>query len=210
MNRLLELTTGGSGLAPGRSAPTLQVVLGSTSPAKRRAVESAVRAAYAAQLGASPAAPEDVVKLESVAAASGVPDQPWGDDETRRGAEERARQARLLAPHAALAFGIEGGVQDVADGSLWAFAWVVVLGADGRAGTARSTAFPLPEQLSAAVRTGVELGDALDAAYGLTRAKDGAGAVGVLTGGLMDRAELYRPAVLLALIPWLAPNGEQR
>lgn len=198
MNRLLELSAGGVGGADGASAPPLKVVLGSTSPAKRRAVESAVRAA---------AGEAAAVRLESVAARSGVPDQPWGDAETRRGANERARQARLFVPHAALAFGIEGGVQDGADGSLWAFAWVVVIGADGRKGTARSSAFPLPEELSDAVRAGAELGDALDAAYGLTRAKDGAGAVGVLTGGLMDRAELYRPAVLLALIPWLVPGG---
>lgn len=191
MNRLFD---------PGAEAPV--VVLGSTSPAKRRAVEEALRAARSALAGSAASA----IKVETLAASSGVPDQPWGDEETRRGATQRARQALKLTPHAALAFGIEGGVQGEPDGSLWAFAWVVALARDGVMGVARSSAFALPDHLAAAVRAGPELGDALDAAYGLTRAKDGAGAVGLLTGGLMDRAELYRPAVMLALIPWLTPT----
>lgn len=197
MNRLFDPT-----------APVPIVVLGSTSPAKRRAVAAALREARGVVLGASArTVGVETVGVETVAAASGVPDQPWGDVQTRRGATERARQALALAPHAELAFGIEGGVQDEADGSLFAFAWVVALAKDGAMGAARSAAFALPDVLAAAVRTGVELGDALDAAYGLTRAKDGAGAVGVLTGGLLDRAELYRPAVLLALIPWLTTQN---
>lgn len=181
-------------------APT--VVLGSTSPAKMKAVVAALHEVRGAALGASAAA----VKVEAVAAVSGVPDQPWGDDETRRGAKQRAQQGLLMTPHADLAFGVEGGVQgEPDDGPIWVFAWVVALAKDGVSGSARSATFVLPDDLAAAVRKGVELGTALDAAYGLTRAKDGVGAVGVLTGGLLNRAELYRQAVLLALLPWLQP-----
>ena len=182
---------------------SLTVALGSTSPAKRRAVEEALREVRSS--GASSFV--EAVRVVTMAATSGVPDQPWGDDDTRRGATQRAQQALEATPDATLAFGIEGGVQDDPAGSLWAFAWVVALAADGTAGVARSAAFIVPDQLAAAVRGGEELGDALDNTYGLRRAKDGAGAVGVLTGGLIDRAELYRPAVLLALIPWLSPCG---
>lgn len=179
------------------SAPPPAVALGSTSPAKRRAVEAAL-----AELYGHP------VAVTTTAAASGVPDQPWGEEETRRGALERALGALELAPAAALGLGIEAGVSEEPGWPLWTFAWVVALDRHGRRGAARSATFGVPEALAAGVRAGQELGDALDATYGLVRAKDGPGAVGVLTSGLLDRPELYRTAVILALVPWLAPAEE--
>ncbi len=176
------------------------VVLGSTSPAKLAAVRLALAglrrdAAFS-------------VDLLSVAAPSGVPEQPWGDAETRTGALNRATAALALTPAAGLAVGIEAGVAEEPGWPLWTFSWVVAVARDGTVGTARSASFGLPQQLEAGVRAGLELGDALDAAYGLSRAKDSLGAVGVLTGGLMDRSQLYRDAVVLALMPWLAPAVE--
>jgi inosine/xanthosine triphosphatase len=58
-----------------------------------------------------------------VEAASGVPDQPFGDDETIRGA-----RARLVTPSAPkLGFGIEGGVVEMPDGSMRTCAWAAVV-----------------------------------------------------------------------------------
>ena len=48
----------------------------------------------------------------------------------------------------------------------------------------------------------MELGQADDVVFGATNSKQAMGAVGLLTGGLISRADLYRPAVLLALIPF--------
>lgn len=168
------------------------MVLGSTSPAKRRAVAEALAQLYGREIA-----------VASFAAPSGVSDQPWGEDETRRGAHERARAALDAEPEAELAFGIEAGVLEEPGWGLWTFAWIIALGRDGTRGAARSATFAVPERLAAGVRSGLELGDALDASYGLRRAKDGPGAVGVLTRGLIDRPGLYRTAVLLALMPWL-------
>ncbi len=177
------------------AAPPPSVVLGSTSPAKRRALEEALKRLYGRN-----------VEVATVAAGSGVPDQPWGEEETRRGALNRAREALTLAPDAELAVGIEAGVSEEPGWPLWTFAWIVVVSRDGRLGVARSATFGIPERLAAGVRRGLELGDALDAAYGLVRAKDGPGAVGLLTRGVVERPELYTTAVLLALMPWLEPT----
>ncbi|MEO7963075.1 MAG: DUF84 family protein, partial [Gemmatimonadaceae bacterium] len=49
--------------------------------------------------------------VQHVAVPSGVPDQPWGDDETIRGARNRTVAARV-ALDADLGVGIEGGVID--------------------------------------------------------------------------------------------------
>lgn len=172
--------------------PPPAIVVASTSPAKRKAVAAALALIYATE-----------VPLEAVAAPSGVPDQPWGQQQTRAGALNRAAAALRLRPQAQLAVGIEAGAAQEPGWPTWGFAWVVVLDRAGGRGAARSATFALPSALSDGMRGGAELGDVLDEAYGLTRAKDDQGAVGVLTRGLLDRSQLYVPAVLLALTPWL-------
>lgn len=183
----------------------LRVTLGSRSPAKLAAVAAALTLVEES-LAAAGEGPF-TVELHGVNAASGVADQPWGEAETRQGALNRAEAALALEPATHLAVGIEAGVVQEPGWPLWTFAWIIVLDRSGVRGAARSATFAVPEELAAGVRGGSELGDALDAAYGLRRAKDGPGAVGVLTGGLIDRPELYRTAMLLALTPWLQPRG---
>lgn len=180
-------------LDPTATAP--RVALGSESPAKRRAVEEALKQLYGRE-----------ITVTTTAAGSGVRAQPWGEEETRRGALNRARGALELDPEAQIALGIEAGVSEEPGWPLWTFAWIVALSRDGQRGAARSATFAVPERLAADVRRGLELGDALDRAYGLVRAKDGPGAVGVLTRGLVERPDLYTAAVVLALIPWLQPS----
>jgi len=75
------------------------VAVGSTNPVKiaacRRVLETVVAG----------------VNVEGVAVASQVADQPFGDEETIRGAITRAKPARA-ALDADLGVGIEGGVVD--------------------------------------------------------------------------------------------------
>jgi inosine/xanthosine triphosphatase len=139
-----------------------------------------------------------------VSAPSGVSDQPLGDDETLRGATNRAANARALVPDADYWVGIEGGVSDHA-GAMEAFAWVVVLGRE-RAGKSRTAAFILPEEVARLVRTGMELGDADDAVFGRSNSKQQNGAVGLLTGDAIDRLGYYAHAMVMALIPFKNPD----
>ncbi|KAF4969794.1 hypothetical protein FZEAL_10168 [Fusarium zealandicum] len=139
--------------------------------------------------------------FRSVSVASNVSDQPFTDDETLRGATNRAHNARDAQPDADYHVGIEGGVEDH-DGTICSFAWVVVLGRDGRIGKARTSAYFLPQETCDLLRKGLELGHADDVLFGQTDSKNKEGSVGNLTGGVVDRAEYYTQAVILALIPF--------
>ena len=63
----------------------------------------------------------------------------------------------------------------------------------------------LPPRVAALVRNGVELGHAMDRVTGSHGTKHGAGAVGILTAGLVDRQRAYETLVAYALAPFLSP-----
>lgn len=140
--------------------------------------------------------------VHGVSVASGVPDQPWGDDETIRGAVARAHAART-ALHADWGVGIEGGVVALPDGGVRTCAWAAVVGRDGTEGIGGSLSLMLPDRVGALVRGGMELGHAMDAVTGQHNVKQGMGAVGVLTGGLVSRQQAYETLVAYAVVPFL-------
>jgi inosine/xanthosine triphosphatase len=168
-----------------------RVTVGSSNPVKIAAVR-----AVAARVWSE-------IVVDGVAVPSDVPDQPWGDEQTIAGARTRAERA-LAASDCDLAIGIEGGVVLEADGSMRTCAWAVAISRDGRVGRGGSLAMPLPPSVAAAVRGGLELGRAMDDATGERDTKRGAGAVGILTAGLIDRQRAYEVLVSYALAPWLA------
>ena len=168
----------------------LRVAVGSTNPVKI----GAVRRLFS-QLA------DDAV-VDGIAVASGVPDQPWGDDETIRGATARARAA-LAAAGAELGVGIEGGVVEIPGGGVRTCAWAAVVSRDGRVGVGGSLAMPVPPPVERLLRRGMELGEAMDTVTGERDIKRGRGAVGVLTAGLVTRERAYEAIVAYALAPFL-------
>ena len=136
-----------------------------------------------------------------ISAASDVPDQPMGDEETLLGANNRLQIIRQVEPTADYWVAIEGGCGW--DGKqMSVFAWVVVCSNDGRIGQARSATFFVPPKMADLVRGGMELGLADDAIFGRTNSKQQNGTVGMLTGDVIDRVAYYTEAVVLALIPF--------
>ena len=168
------------------------IAVGSANPVKI----AAVRAVLASL------APE--ARFEGVAVQSDVPDQPFGDDETIRGARARAERARE-AIDADLGVGIEGGCVETSEG-LRTCAWAVVVDRHGRHATGGSLAMPLPDSVARMIRDGVELGQAMDVLVAPANTKHGAGAVGILTAGLVDRQKAYEILVIYALAPFLTPD----
>ena len=173
-------------------ADVTRVIVGSTNPVKIAAVAAVLRRA-----GTS-------ARVDGISVPSGVRDQPEGDAETIRGATQRARAA-LDASDADLAVGIEGGVVEE-NGHMRTCAWAAVVSRDGRAGVGGSLAMRLPDRVAALVRSGVELGVAMDRVTGGHDTKRGAGAVGILTAGLVDRQRAYEALVTYALAPFLAAD----
>ncbi|MEE4174076.1 MAG: inosine/xanthosine triphosphatase [Xanthomonadales bacterium] len=174
------------------------VVVASHNPAKIDAVQRAFAAVF----------PRETLDLQPVRVPSGVKDQPDSDEETRRGAWNRARAARESHFAADAWVGLEGGLERI-DGQWLASAWMVVIAADGREGQARTPTLPLPPQVTALVDAGEELGVANDRVFGSTNSKQGGGAFGLLTGGRMTRGGIYAQTLELALLPvvhdlWIA------
>jgi inosine/xanthosine triphosphatase len=167
------------------------VAVGSRNPVKVAAVRAVM------------ARIDPAIEVVEIEVASGVRDQPWGDEETQLGAENRAR-ATLIHTGADLGLGIEGGVVETSNGQLRSCAWAVAVDRQDRVGIGGSLAIPLPHIVAQRLRDGEELGHAMDAVARTVGTKHGRGAVGILTASLIDRQRAYEPLVTYALAPWLA------
>lgn len=213
------------------STTVLRVAVGSCNPSKLRAVEQALKRIISRNDNHN----KIVLDLQSCSVPSGVPDQPFGDDETKLGAKNRARASRIHynetygeMPH--FAIGLEGGLEWLKD-ELLCMAWMAVVGDrsplvlkctastdcggehdvsndDSLAcwGTAKTGTFALPSLVAALVKQGMELGDADDAVFSRVKSKHGGGTVGLLSDGLIDRSHYYEHALILAMIPWIRPD----
>ncbi len=181
----------------------MKIVVASQNPVKLQAVRRGFEQMF----------PTMDVEIEAVSVPSGVAVQPATSAETRLGARNRAWNASRLRPQADFWAGVEGGIEDSPQG-MTAFAWIVVLGGetpddapDGRrCGQGCTGTFFLPPQVADLVRQGKELGEADDIVFGQVNSKQANGAVGILTGDVLDRAGFYQQAVLLALIPFKNPS----
>ena len=73
----------------------------------------------------------------------------------------------------------------------------------GRQGRGKTSMFQLPKKIKDLIEGGVELGVADDIVFNRKNSKKKDGAIGILTGGLIDRTKYYEEAVVLSLIPFL-------
>jgi len=172
--------------------------VGSENPVKINCVAEAVKAFW----------PQ--ARAIGVGTDSGVSAQPDSDHEMLAGALNRARQALTKTPEAQFGVGLEGGTLDAEDG-MWAYAWIVVVDRDERVGKGQSGRFLLPEPIAQMVREGIELGEADDRFFSRSNSKQQDGAVGILSDGVVTRLDLYQPAVVFALLPFVHPEfyGEE-
>ena len=145
--------------------------------------------------------PDQDWNVVGVATSSGVSEQPMSDEETLRGATNRARNAQKAHPNASLWVGIEGGCAKQY-GEMWVFAWVVVLSKE-RMEYAKTSMFSLPDHIATLVDQGIELGTATDMVFKQHNSKHKDGVVGMLSQGNIDRTEYYVQPLILALMPFL-------
>lgn len=163
-----------------------QVVSATTNPAKIRAIQQA----FAEIFG------EGSCHIDAIAVESGVPEQPYGCEETRAGARNRVVNARASRPDADFWVAIEAGIDD---GST--FSWVVIESRQQR-GEARSATLPLPVAILERVRRGEALGPVMSHYTGIDEIGRKEGAIGVFTAGKLTRSSVYHQAVILALSPF--------
>lgn len=181
----------------------LKVAVGSKNPVKVNATTQ----------GLIRAINSDNVTVESSAfdVISDVSDQPMTDEETKRGASNRAINAYEAYRNANddqspnLSIGLEGGISIDARNFMECFAYVCIY--DGsKFGYGKSSTFQLPNAIRDLVVGGLELGDADDAVFGSSNSKQSGGTVGHLTNGIIDRTDYYIQPVVLAYIPFLHPE----
>lgn len=145
--------------------------------------------------------PDEQFTIEGIATASGVGDQPVGEEDTLRGAMTRAENVSRERPDADFWVGIESGIEDK-DGEMRVLAWAAVRSRDGIWGKGSSGVFVVPPGVRALVLQGKELGSADDEFFGRTNSKQANGAIGLLTGDVMTRSAKIADAVIFALIPF--------
>jgi inosine/xanthosine triphosphatase len=181
----------------------LKIAVGSTRRPKIAAVHEAV-----AHFG-SVLAPSSDFEVIGIEVESGVGHTPATQQELMLGARQRAEAlVRLPQAHAEgwrYFVGLEGGL-DIIDehGGRRVFleSWAYV--SNGRQGHyGRSGALEIPAALAQEVlENGVELSVAIDRFSGAVGIRDGQGAWGILSGGLISRTEAFRVAVIAAFAPF--------
>jgi len=169
--------------------------VGSTNPVKIRAAQQACEQVFPS------------FEIVSKDVASGVSAQPRSDEETRLGAHNRAVHV-LDETSADLAIGIEGGVQDSSDGLLNSV-WICVMGKDRVPFYSNGVRFLLPKKVADAIYEGQEMGPALDALTQQKDTKKNMGMVGLVTQGIVGRAEAYTAVIKLALGLFQGRDWEQ-
>jgi len=165
------------------------IAIGSKNPVKIAAAETILGRVF-------PAA-----RFIAVAVPGGVSAQPWGDDETRRGALYRAEVA-LAQTEADYGLGLEGGVKETPVG-LMTCAWCAMVGATGKVGYGGGANILLPPRVAQLLRQQGELGPAMDALINAPNTKQGPGAIGILTNGLSSRQAAYEQLVAMAAAPFV-------
>ena len=166
------------------------VIIASKNPVKINAVKIAFNQMF----------PSDVFEFNGLEVSSDVSDQPLSDSETLQGAINRSNNAKSKNSDADYWVGIEGGV-DKKDNQMEVFAWIFIQSNDLQ-GKARTATFNLPKKIIELIDSGMELGDADDIVFNRKNSKQKNGAVGILTGDLIDREKYYAHAITMALIPF--------
>jgi len=149
--------------------------------------------------------PAEQFSFHQIRTTLNLPTQPATDEETLACAEKRARNARELAPESDYWVGIEGGIADWSNG-MGAFAWVVILDREGISDAAERGNSSFRKASPRSCGRAVNLAKPTTRFFSRNNSKHGSGAIGLLTGDVIDREGLYIPAVIFALVPFRNPG----
>lgn len=153
----------------------MRVAIGSKNPAKITAVEEAFK--------------ENTYEIIAVDANSGVSEQPMSDEETIKGAINRAIEAAAKG-EASIGVGLEGGVQQTPFG-LVLCNWGALAAKGMKPIIAGGARLPLPEEIAQKLMSGAELGPVMDEYAKKQNVRKNEGAVGIFTNGQMNRSEMF-------------------
>ncbi len=160
----------------------MKVAIGTLNPAKVNAVQECLD-----QLGS--------FTYTSTSVSSGVADQPFSDEETIRGAVNRALRARERET-ADIGIGLEGGMIETDEG-FFLCNWGALSEQGIEPIIAGGAMIPLPAEIGRKVKSGIELKIVMDEYADKENISQKEGAVGIFTGGLVTRKEMFKHICLL-------------
>jgi len=168
----------------------MKIHVGTRNPLKVRAARSGFALAF----------PETPLQVVGVAVDAGVPSQPF-DEQVATGAIARARRALADADYGV---GIEAGLVRLpgCDEPL-SVQICAVVDRSGRLTVGHGPGYALPASVVERLRSGTTLNREMSARVGRDDVKETIGAIGILSGGRIDRFAITREAVLMALLPRL-------
>jgi inosine/xanthosine triphosphatase len=168
----------------------MKVIVGSLNPVKLNATRNILEKIYGE------------LDISSKDVDSGVPDQPFGLDQTIEGAINRAKNA--YSHECDLSVGIESGLMETPN-TLTGYIdlqWCAIF--DGQEVTLGvSSGFEYPPEVINNVLSGLEVGDVMDRITGIDNLGTKKGAVSHLSRNMLNRTENTEQCVLTAMIPRL-------
>ncbi len=170
------------------------VIVGTTNPTKLAGVEEAFKEVFTNLR----------IEVKGIRVSNRVGTQPIGLDSIFVGAKVRALNAMRIAK-GDFYVGIEAGLLNI--GGLWLDIHIAAV-TDGKTwGLGASPAFqPPPRIVDETLERETELDAVVDAMFGTRDIGSCGGVIKILTNGLIDRKDLVKQAVLMALIPWIKPE----
>ena len=167
----------------------MEIAIGTTNKAKIQSVQAIVNQYF------------EKVNFTYFKAPSQVSEQPITTEETRLGAINRAKNTSI-ATGAMLSFGLEGGVTEI-DGDMYVCNWGALTLADGMTFTAAGAQIILPEEIAQEIRAGKELGPVMEQYNQRLDIRQGTGAVGIFTQGIVTRQTMFELIVALLIGQYL-------
>lgn len=162
----------------------VKVIIGSNNPTKIKAVQDIFKG-------------DEIISLD---VPSNVSPQPFTDEETRKGAVNRAKQCAKTASDA-IGIGLEGGVMYI-DHELYLCNWGALVTASNEKFTASGARILLPSEIAIQLEKGSELGDLMDAYAAKKEVSKKEGAIGIFTNDLITRKEMFAHVVTLLKGQW--------
>lgn len=171
-----------------------KVAVGSKNPVKIEAVRIAFEKVW----------PNEEWLVEGIEAQSEVSSQPMSDEETIKGAKNRAQKA-LKELKADFGVGLEGGLHKI--GEHWFdTGWMSIVDKNGKEGIGSTIRAHTPQKMMDLVHKGVELGDACDIIFKRKNTKHAEGQFGLMTNKHITRTSGYVDGVVIALAAFINPK----
>lgn len=134
-------------------------------------------------------------EVSGVSVPSYVSEQPFSDEETMKGALNRARNA-FKQGNSGVGIGLEGGVLEMEDG-IFLCNWGALVDQHGFQTVASGAKIKVPLEIESELKKGRELGPIMDEFAQKQNVRQLEGAIGILTNGLVNRKEMFEHIVRL-------------